>query len=435
MRRVLIAATLLLTTATAHAQSGLLTAARVKEVKAAIAGADPLMIACRDQAVTEATGFLAQTPNPIKGELKVPGFYTKGQAVQQAITRQLRGDGYAANSLAVAFALTDRADFAAKSKEFVFAWVNNLTKPVNGGHFWDFITLSQRGDTPLVTYYSFPSFFYAYDILRSKGQISSAEHQRFVAWAKPFVDYCSREEIYKNNHHAWQVVFLASAGIATGDQSLFDRAMKYYRNGFDYYVAQDGSMWRELLRKEKAATYSLMALEAMVQFTHLAEGRGVNLKNLVGKKRTFFSTVALRVLSGKIFSSLPTPKAGGDLRAAVNLLRDFIGDPKTWQAKYGKLVKSATINGPAAPTDWGWFFEPCDKWWNDPTYKPLLAGAPYGITPPRAYTLSYATLVFRPIGAAAVGPAPGPAPAPAPATPAAGSGGGPGFTSAVGRTP
>lgn len=375
----------------------LLTRDRVRALQAARAANDPLVVAAWDEAVRAADRALGHTPDPIRGRLKIPGFYTKGKATQQAITRRLRGDGYAAAALAYGFALTGRADYADRAEAIVFAWVDNLGPPQDGGAWYLRFVGEHRGDTPIVTYYSFPLFLQAYDVLAGAGRIDAGERARFEAWLRPYVAYLQREERYKNNHHAWQCAFLLAAGHCLRDRALIDRAAGYLRNGLRHYVARDGSLWRELVRKEKAATYTVMALEGAMLAVTFAERHGhAGLRLQRADRRGLGSTIALRALAFRPFGGLPVPKDGGTLRDAIGLLRDFVHDPRSWD-RFEPLTRTRALNGPAAPTDWGWLFEHAHAWWGDARDLALAGAAPYGLQPPRAYATPHATLCLRPL--------------------------------------
>jgi hypothetical protein len=340
--------------------------ARLDAIKAAVQKNDPLLSPAFQELVRTAEGMLADPPNPIVGDLMVPGFYTAGRETQQRITRQLRGDARKAHALALAYALTGRREFSDKSRDILFAWMNSLKRPLNGGHFWELFWLGHRGDTPLVIAYSFPSFLFAFDLLKGENALSPVEVQAFRAWLRPYVDYHLGETLYKNNHHNWQVVFLLCAAQVLEDAPLFDRAVGYYRNGLDGQIRGDGALPRELWRREKCGTYTLMALEAMVQAVHIAEQHGyTNLRGLRSRK-------------------------GGTLEKAVDFYLQYLKDPVAW----AKNTNSATLNAPKDPSDWGYMLEVPYSWWHNENYGPYMQKRPYGYAVERCYTLDFATLLF-----------------------------------------
>ena len=345
----------------------LVTRDRLDAVQAAVAAGDPLMIAARQQVLDQAQGFLARDPDPIVGPLKVPGFYTKEKETQRAIARRLRGDAWGAYCLALAGALTGEERYLAAAERYLFAWVDSLTRPER----WGKGLINRAGDTAIVSSYSLPNFCFAYDLLRGQGRIDAAEEARFSTWLRRFVEFHDHRALFRNNHDTWRVLFRLCAAHVLGDAGLFARSLDDYRATFRAQVGRKGAMWRELVRGKKAATYTLMNLEAMVQIVHIAEGHGVN---------------DLRDLKPR----------GATLRDAILRLVSFVEDPKSW-SRHRWLTWNKRLNGPAHPAEWGYVFEVPAAWWGDARYSPLIAGAPYGLTPPRSYTLGFATLLFRPI--------------------------------------
>lgn len=380
----------------------LLTRDRLNEIQTALNKQDPLAQQAVKNAIAEADAALAQTPNPVQGVLKVPGYYTSQRAIQQQLTAQVRGDARAAVALAWGYALTGDAKYSDASKAFLAAWETSCTKPEDGegrkglGGIEDKLLGEDGGDTALVVHYGFPSFIYAYDILNGFGKISDPEKDAFKKWLAPFISYRQSEERFVNNHQSWQVLFLGAAAHVTEDQHLLDIAVAYYRDGMHHQqIAADGAMWRELARSEKAATYTLMALEAMVQFVTIAERHGVNdLRDVVADPRKSTSLDAFELSIVAKFRHTGVASGGGTLHAACDALRDFVNDHHAWD-RWQHVINASTLNGPADSSDWGWFFEVGYAWWGDPSYLSLMQKAPYGVSPEHGYTLGFATLLYR----------------------------------------
>jgi hypothetical protein len=340
--------------------------AGIDAIKERLRRGEPVTVAAYDDLVRVADELMKTEPNPIVGELKIPAFYTAEQAEQQRIVRRLRTDARAAHALALARALTGKAEYGAKAKDFVFGWVASLTKPVDGGHWWQAYKLEQRGDTPLAVAYSFPAFIFAFDLLKGEGALSPEEIQSFRDWLRPYVAYCRSEEWYKNNHHNWQVVFLMCAAHALEDADLFDLAVRYYRHGVSGQIRWDGALPRELWRREKSGTYTLMALEGMIQAVHIAERHGYeDLRELRSKE-------------------------GGTLERALDFYVRYLEAPQEWI----KYTNAKTLNAPADPSDWGYIFELPYRWWGTPAYQAHMQKRPYGFGVERCYTLDFATLLF-----------------------------------------
>ncbi|MEI6504116.1 MAG: alginate lyase family protein, partial [Armatimonadota bacterium] len=192
----------------------------------------------------------------------------------------------------------------------------------------------------------------------------------FRRWLRVYVDYCTPECVYKNNNHNWQSLFLMCSGVVLGDTQVFERGLGYYQSGFHIQVERDGALPMEMWRKEKCATYTLMALEAMLQAAFIAGRHG--------------HPEVLQLRSD----------AGTSLRDAVNCLVSFLEAPDTWQVERRRASGGPQPqNRPEDPSDWGWALElPC-VWWGDDHYAKYMGRRPYG-EGIRAYSLSYATLLF-----------------------------------------
>ena len=338
----------------------------IDSIKQAVGRKDPVLTAAWQDLFKTADPMLTDTPDPVVGELKVPGFYTAQRETQQRITRQLRKDARTAHALALAFALSGKPEYGTKAREFLFAWVHSVTKPVDAGPWWHIYDLGHRGDTPLVVAYSFPSFIYAFDLLKGEGRLSEEDIQSFREWLRIFVAYHLRETWYKNNHHNWQVLFLLCAGHALEDPALFDRAVAYYRHGLRTQIRADGALPRELWRKEKSGTYTLMALEAMVQAVHIAERHGyAGIRDLHSRK-------------------------GATLEDALDFYIRYLEDPAAW----AKFTNARQVNTPGEPSDWGYIFELPYRWWKKDRYLDFMLKRPYGFGVERCYTLDFATLLF-----------------------------------------
>lgn len=189
---------------------------------------------------------------------------------------------------------------------------------------FDFIFGRRRGDTALVVSYTFPQLIGAVDLLEGEGALAPGERARFKTWLRVFVRFHERADPSPNNHRSWQAVFLVSAAHILRDPALLDRGVSHARGGFRWTVLGNGAMPLELARGEKAATYTLMNLEALCRVAHLAEMHGVRG---VREMRSAW---------------------GGDLRDAVGFLVDFLEDPRRWD----RWTFGRTLNGPAAPAGW-----------------------------------------------------------------------------------
>jgi hypothetical protein len=378
----LLVASLLLSCATPPVDSGgpdqgsfsrpnlLFTLERVSQVKAAIHAGDDLLASALRDLETTAESLLGHTPKPIVGAFRVPGFYTQAREEHRRVNARVRPDAKAANALALAYAFTGEPRYAEKAREILFAWATVCTHPAHGAPWWWVFVpwRNHRGDTQLVVTYAFPNFLFAFDILSKQGFLSENDVAFYLRWLEPFVRYASRSILYKNNHHAFQVLFLLSAAHVRRDPAMFHGAVQSYRRAFRRQVGSDGRLPRELWRRKKSGTYTLMALEAMLQSVVIAERHGYT-----GLRDT-------------------RSVAGATLKDAVSFYSDYLDDPGSW----ARHTNAPNLNAPATLGRWGWLFEIPYRWWREERYRRYMHEEPYAFSPPRSYTSEFMTLLFRP---------------------------------------
>ncbi len=355
----------------------LLTKRRIEDVKLAISKHNSIALSAYDELIREADALLYTIPNPIKGKVKIPLFYSKKQHIQQMFSRQIGTDALSAYTLALAYAFSDNKTYADKSYEFLLAWMEHCTGPEDGGDFWDMLMGSKKGDTPIVISYHFPKFIMAFDILNGLSAISEEDATRFRNWLKPFVEYIrSYDPFLPNNHLSWKALFLLTAGRALEDVNIFYEGLEIIRYALRIQIAKDGSMPFELIRKDRASSYSLMNLEELVQAIWIAENHKVfNLRELLS-----------------IF--------GGNVRLTCRNFAEFLLDPTKWHSRYRLIIRSEQIRIPDYPSDWAWVFEIPLNWFSEDeeltrTMRNLIDNRIYGKYPPRSYTMQFSTLLFR----------------------------------------
>ncbi|MGC8717891.1 MAG: alginate lyase family protein [bacterium] len=357
----------------------LLTKRRIVEVKSAISTRNQIALAAYNDLIREADQLLYSNPNPIHGVIKIPPYYSSKREIQRMFSRQIGTDALSAYTLALAYAFSEKKAYADKSLEILHAWIENCTKPEDGGSLWDIITLSstKEGDTPIVISYHFPKFIMAFDILQGLGVISNEDKTRFRIWLKPFVDYiCKYKPLLPNNHLSWKALFLLNAGRVLGDVNVFSEGLNTLRHALRIQIAWDGSMPLELIRRDRASSYTLMNLEALVQGIWIAENHGVSILQ-------------------ETHSIL-----GGNIRMACKNFKDFLLNPFNWHSRYKLIILSKEIKYPGSSSDWAWVFEIPLNWYPDDSelnqqVKSIIGDRIYGKYPFESYTMQFATLLFH----------------------------------------
>lgn len=203
-----------------------------------------------------------------------------------------------------------------------FDGVTDLSKvknPQDGGLFWDRFLNRRAGDTPIgiCEYFTWMNFKCLSNSWRLFG--CDEDFQIYQKWLRPFVDYVrDYEPAQLNNHVSWKAVFLASSGLVLRDEDLLKEAYFLYNIALNA-IDDDGSMPLELIRGDKAATYTLMNLEALIHLENIFYGRKIH------------------------FSPMDN---------ALNNFKDCIEKHDEWQKKYNL----PTQLHPNDLTQWNWIF-------------------------------------------------------------------------------
>lgn len=142
----------------------------------------------------------------------------------------------------------------------------DVGNPKDGGSFFDSLIGRGEGDTPiaicehltLLNYYAISENFL------DKGLAFV-----YIDWLKPFIDYVRGYRTAQlNNHLTWKALFLATSGIAIHSEKLLREAYFLFETALKE-IKDDGSMPLELARDDKAASYTLMNLEALIHLERI----------------------------------------------------------------------------------------------------------------------------------------------------------------------
>lgn len=80
----------------------------------------------------------------------------------------------------------------------------------------------------------------------------------------------------QNNHLYWAAWGVLSAGLATGDRTLFDWGVDRYRYAIDQ-IGDDGSLALEMERRKRAASYHMFALAPLIMIAEAGAANGIDL--------------------------------------------------------------------------------------------------------------------------------------------------------------
>ena len=189
--------------------------------------------------------------------------------------------------------------------------INRLGIPKDGGTFFDGLIGRKEGDTPIVIC----EFLTLVNYVVMKSVNSDIKEMYIQRLLIVYTDYIKKYKTAQlNNHLTWKALFLATAAIIMRNKPLLEHCYFLYQVACDQ-IKEDGSMPLELARGNKACSYTLMNLEALV-----------HLRNLFG---------------------VDTPK----VKVALDNFNECLTDHDNWKKRY-KL--GGQIHPNDMPASWGW---------------------------------------------------------------------------------
>jgi hypothetical protein len=146
------------------------------------------------------------------------------------------------------------------------SFLDLVGKPKDGGSFWDRLIGRGEGDTPIAICEHVTLLNY---LALSGGLKDFDSTRRYIDWLSPLVDYVRGYKTAQlNNHLTWKALFLSTSGLCLMQRSLLREAYFLFQTALKK-VKDDGSMPLELARDDKAATYTLMNLEALIHLERI----------------------------------------------------------------------------------------------------------------------------------------------------------------------
>lgn len=120
-----------------------------------------------------------------------------------------------------------------------------------------------------------------YALVADAEEIEAGTRARIEGWIRDLAwemvaDYARKPFAEQNNHLNWASLAALAAAVATGDRPLFDWAIAAARGALAS-VAPDGSLPRELARRQRALHYHRFALEPLVLVDAIAAANGIDL--------------------------------------------------------------------------------------------------------------------------------------------------------------
>lgn len=120
-----------------------------------------------------------------------------------------------------------------------------------------------------------------YALIADAEEIGADTRARIEGWIEDLAwetvaDYARKPFAEQNNHLNWASLAALAAAVATGDKALFDWSISAARGALDS-VAADGSLPRELARRQRALHYHRFALEPLTLIDAIAAANGIDL--------------------------------------------------------------------------------------------------------------------------------------------------------------
>lgn len=315
-----------------------------KEIEPSLTVLPVIKLQYINEITNKANSFLNQKVNPVKGDYEVLAYY--GDQPQVITHESFSVDFNSILALAWGYHYTKDIKYKNKAKELINSWVSNLGKPKDGGKtFLEWIRARWEADTPIVTECQFPKLMFSCWLL-------GLTDNNMKEWFKPYVEYINNYYTsMNNNHRSFKALMLISYGSIFNDKQYLNLGLSSYEKS-KKFILDNGHMPLELIRGKKAASYSLMNLEALISCELLLKQQGFSPDDL--------------------------------LKKTINNFKLFFDDS---QSKWNDIDKSE-LNKPDNKNDWGWVFVASNTIDSTTPIKSY-----YGFDVPRAYNLLFPELL------------------------------------------
>jgi len=171
------------------------------------------------------------------------------------------------STLGLAYAFTEEAQYAEKLISLIRVWCIDPETRMNPKF------LSQQSKIELSV--SIPGMFYGADLAYSYPEWPVADKASLEDWVSSMAQSAlSWDRI--NNFENWRVHFIAIAGSFLKDETLLDYAFGRFKELIPIQIDRKGQLVEEIDRTA-SLSYSLYALNAMIQTAELARHQGLNL--------------------------------------------------------------------------------------------------------------------------------------------------------------
>lgn len=243
-------------------------------------------------------------------------------------------DASRAYGLGIAYALTADESYARAARRVILDWVDTSTATA------DTCTDNGSCQTSLIIGRAGPGFVFGADLIADSAAWTDDDRAKLRTWLATVLVPAASERI---NNWGDAGTFLRVVGTDyIGDRPGFDAALEKWRSLIDL-IEPDGRIPEEVRRGSAGISYTQEALQYKIGVARIAERRGINLWDYVGK-------------------------GGGSLRAAMDRLAYYWTRPTEWP-DYPR---------PDVPTP-GPVWEIAYAHWKEPSWVPMVVeNRPYG---------------------------------------------------------
>jgi len=249
--------------------------------------------------------------------------------------------GKGVRDLGLAYAFTGETKYADKALQFIRAWTLD---PVTGMNpkFTDWQSNIEISIT-------LPGMFYGADLIWDYKGWDPADREAFRSWTWKMIESAKAWQS-ENNYENWRLVFISSASVVAEDPGSRKYAFERWKSIIRDQMAGNGSMVKETGRTN-SLTYSLYAVNAMMQTAEIARHFGVDLYNY----------------------RLPD---GRSLEKALDFYAPYAADPQAW--KYNQITAYAGDNAALYELAYSFRQKPAYKdiitKWRQPMYESRVMG-------------------------------------------------------------
>ncbi|KKM17803.1 hypothetical protein LCGC14_1672090 [marine sediment metagenome] len=175
--------------------------------------------------------------------------------------------GKSVRNLGLTYALTGKGEYADKAIELINAWCINPKTRMNPKF------TNQQSKIELCI--TMPGMFYGSDLIWGYPRWDREHRAAYRQWVGTLVKAAMHWR-RDNNFENWRLVLVSSGAIIAGNEKARKYAFARWKVLLDHQMNDDGSMKYELGRTN-SLSYSLYAINAMVQTAEIARHFGVDL--------------------------------------------------------------------------------------------------------------------------------------------------------------